>query len=141
MVELKREIDGDSERHLNKAFLAGIIILFLNIFLKFIFIGNTSIWTDEAYSAHQSLQTIHEIINNSSKEQNPPLYYLLLHYWVKLFPITEFGLRSLSTLFSALTAFFLFLLVRKFLKTETAFFSALLFLQSLFAPLRFIPGP
>src|SRR4051794_33162257 len=81
-----------------------VFILLLNVVLKFLYIGKTSFWIDEAYSTHQSLQSVNEIVQNSSQEQNPPFYYLLLSGWQKLFTISETGMRSLSAVLSALSA-------------------------------------
>ncbi len=55
-----------------------------------------SFWRDEAFSVliarHQPLQ----IIQLMMKDQSPPLYFLLLHYWMQWFGIGEAPVRMLS---------------------------------------------
>jgi len=55
-----------------------------------------SFWRDEAYSVLLAQLPISTIVAKSSME--PPLYYVLLHIWVKLFGTSEVATRSLSLL-------------------------------------------
>lgn len=58
-----------------------------------------SYWRDEAFSILLSLKTIPEIINISSKDASPPLYYIFLHFWVQAFGTGEVQVRLLSFVF------------------------------------------
>lgn len=53
-----------------------------------------SLWRDEAFSVLMALRPVSFIITHVSFE--PPFYYLLLHFWIKLFGQSEIALRSLS---------------------------------------------
>jgi hypothetical protein len=53
-----------------------------------------SVWRDEAFSVLMALRPVSFIVSHVSFE--PPLYYLLLHFWIKLFGQSEIALRSLS---------------------------------------------
>lgn len=53
-----------------------------------------SVWRDEAFSVLMALRPVSFIITHVSFE--PPLYYLLLHFWIKIFGTSEIALRSLS---------------------------------------------
>ncbi len=56
-----------------------------------------SIWFDEGYSWYAASQpTLLQTVTGDLT--NPPLYYLLLHVWIRLVGDSEFGLRSLSLL-------------------------------------------
>lgn len=56
-----------------------------------------SIWFDEGYSWYAASQpTLLQTV--AGDLTNPPLYYLLLHVWIRLIGDSEFGLRSLSLL-------------------------------------------
>lgn len=55
-----------------------------------------SFWRDEAYSTLFSAQSIPFILKNSALE--PPLYYLMLHFWIKLVGQSEIAVRSFSLL-------------------------------------------
>lgn len=53
-----------------------------------------SLWRDEAFSILVAQRPIAFIITNLTFE--PPVYYLLLHYWIQLFGTSEIAARSLS---------------------------------------------
>ena len=55
-----------------------------------------SFWRDEVYSVFMASRSVGFIVNHSSIE--PPLYYLLLHFWMKIFGQSEIAVRSLSLL-------------------------------------------
>lgn len=54
-----------------------------------------SVWRDEAFSVLLALRPISFIVSHVSFAE-PPSYYLLLHFWIKLFGQSEIALRSLS---------------------------------------------
>ncbi|MBI3955624.1 hypothetical protein HY339_00010 [Candidatus Gottesmanbacteria bacterium] len=53
-----------------------------------------SLWRDEAFSILVAQKPIPFILQNLTFE--PPVYYLLLHYWIKVFGTGEIAVRSLS---------------------------------------------
>lgn len=55
-----------------------------------------SIWRDEAFSILAASRPLSFIFQNLGIE--PPLYYLILHFWMKLFGTSEIAVRSLSFL-------------------------------------------
>ena len=55
-----------------------------------------SFWRDEVYSVFMSARSIPFFVTHLSFE--PPFYYLLLHFWMKLFGQSEVAVRSLSLL-------------------------------------------
>ena len=59
-----------------------------------------SLWRDEAFSILAAQRPLSFIFNNLGVE--PPLYYVLLHFWIKLFGSGEIAVRSLSFLGFAL---------------------------------------
>jgi len=71
-----------------------------------------SIWRDEAFSSLLSQKNIGEMLSLTAKDSNPPLYYLLLHYWMKFFGNSEIALRSVSLIFFCLGAYVFFLFLR-----------------------------
>ena len=62
-----------------------------------------SFWRDEAFSALFAAKPILWIIQNSSFD--PPLYYILLHFWMNLFGQSEIAVRSLSFVGFALATY------------------------------------
>lgn len=75
-----------------------------------------SFWRDEAYSYLLAKKSILEIISLSTKDFSPPLYHLLLHYWIKIFGSSEIAIRSLSLLFYWLTIYVIYNILIDILK-------------------------
>lgn len=55
-----------------------------------------SVWRDEAFSYFMAKPNILQVIVNTAHDFNPPVYYLLLHFWMKLVGQSDEGLRLLS---------------------------------------------
>ncbi|MBP9691042.1 hypothetical protein KBD81_03090 [Candidatus Woesebacteria bacterium] len=91
-------------------------ILFTKTPLVF-FVQN--VWRDEAFSYLMSQQSLLEILKTTAQDFNPPLYYLLLHYWMILFGNSEVALRSLSFVFFAGTIVLLFEIMLQVMKIPT----------------------
>ncbi len=53
-----------------------------------------SLWRDEAFSILVAQRPMSEVLGKLTFE--PPLYYILLHFWIKLFGTSEVATRSLS---------------------------------------------
>lgn len=77
------------------------LILLVALIARLWHLGGKSLWIDEGASLEFAGRSIWGILGNV-KEPNPPLYYLLLHGWIRLFGISEVALRSLSVLFGVL---------------------------------------
>lgn len=74
-----------------------------------------SLWRDEAFSFLLAKHNPIKIILLTAKDFNPPLYYLLLSVWMKIFGSSEIALRSLSLIFFILLLFFSYLFMRRIL--------------------------
>lgn len=83
-------------------------ILFIGLFLRVYDLGNESIWLDEGYSIRYANLNLPQII---SLQDNglPPLYYIILHWWIHLFGDSEFSIRFPSVIFG----FFAILMIYK----------------------------
>jgi mannosyltransferase len=83
------------------AALAVVGVLAVTIALR---LRTTSdLWLDEALSvniARLPLSRLHSALRHDGA---PPLYYALLHFWIRAFGIGNFAVRSLSALFSIAT--------------------------------------
>lgn len=61
---------------------------------------------------------------------HPPLYFLILHSWIRLFGTGEYAVRSLSGLFYILSVLALFGIGRKLYGTKTGLLCAAIYLSS-----------
>lgn len=112
--------------------LYGLIILLVNLLLKIWFIESNDIAHDEPFTLFFAQGSPSEIIENLKPYNNPPLYEILLHYWISWFGIEPFAARMLSCIFSSLASVALFYFVLKYWNWQIALSSALLFTFSTF---------
>lgn len=86
-----------------------LAILFLGLFLRIYHLSNESIWYDEAYSIKMATSSLHQSLEHIAQyDKHPPLYYLLLRYWINLFGDTEFSTRFLSVIFGFFSIFMIY---------------------------------
>lgn len=87
-------------------------------------------WYDESFTAYQSQGSLSEIIDVARWDANPPLYLIIIHYWTKLFGLSEFTLRFPSLLFNALACSCLFLFACRNFSIKVAVPAVLFFVSS-----------
>ncbi|MFA6080946.1 MAG: glycosyltransferase family 39 protein [Patescibacteria group bacterium] len=89
-----------------------------------------SFWRDEAFSYFMAKKNVLEIISSTAKDFSPPLYYLVLHYWMKIFGSSEVALRSLSLVFFWATVYVAFLFLNDIfkIKLKKSFFYLIFFI-------------
>ena len=80
-----------------------LLIFLVVLFLRIYDLSSESIWYDEAISvAVAKLDLLAQVkwsfIQN---DNNPPLYYTILHYWVWIFGDSEFASRLPSAIFGS----------------------------------------
>ena len=89
--------------------------------LRFYRIDEKSIWLDESFSLWIANQTLWDgwrwLIE---VDQHPPLYYSLLHIWIKLFGTLEGPVRTLSAIASTLTIPVFYAACRRLLDKQSA---------------------
>lgn len=85
----------------NHAWLPYLIILAANLIVRLWGLSEESLFGDDAFSAFHAQQPLKNIYENLLYDRNPPLYFFLLHFWIKLFGLKAFYLKGLSVLFTA----------------------------------------
>lgn len=96
-----------------KTLTAFALILLLAFGLRFYRLDGQSFWADEGASVVQAARSLPEIADNAARDIHPPLYYSLLHFWVKSFGDGEVAVRSLSAILGVLLVGLVFLLGRR----------------------------
>ncbi|HPI02685.1 MAG TPA: glycosyltransferase family 39 protein [Candidatus Goldiibacteriota bacterium] len=116
----------------NKAdlFISILLILFsfvISLFFIRVYM-NKPFWHDEAYSFLIAAKSFSDIIKALIPDSGAPLYYFLLHIWLKIFGITETAVRSLGIFLSFFGVAAVYVLSYKILNRKIfAFIVALLF--------------
>lgn len=79
-----------------------------------------SLWRDEAFSVWIAQDSLSEVIRRTSGDFNPPLYYILLHFWMRIFGRSEVTLRGMSVVFFLLSLIVVYLLAKELFKSKFA---------------------
>jgi mannosyltransferase len=121
-----------SLRWRSMAFYTAIVLTVLAALIRFTNLGRESLWFDEAGSvgyANLSWQMLWRPISTS--ETNSALYYLLLHWYVRLGQ-SEFAVRSLSAVLGLLTVPVIYALGKRMFDTRVALIGAFLLAANTF---------
>lgn len=89
-------------------------------------LGAQSLWNDEGTSAALARLSLPAIVNAAAQDIHPPLYYILLHFWVMLAGTSEFALRFLSVIAGVVLIALTFRLARQFFDEDVALIAAVL---------------
>ncbi|OFX91540.1 MAG: hypothetical protein A2W97_04920 [Bacteroidetes bacterium GWE2_40_63] len=113
-------------------FITSLILIFLTAFVsKLVFIGTRDICLDEPFTIFNAQKSLLDILRlPTQNEPNPPLFMLILHFWIKLFGISPFSVRIMPLLFNSLTAVFIFLAGKKVFNIWAGIIGTIVFLLS-----------
>ena len=75
-----------------------LIILLLAFSLRVHNLGEQPLRWDEAFSVWEAQMDLAQLTEFTASDVHPPLYFWLLHGWVKVAGISEFAIRALSAL-------------------------------------------
>jgi mannosyltransferase len=109
-----------------------LIIIALGAALRIAELDHDSLWLDEAGSIRFSQVPPADIIEETSKDVHPPLYYFALHYWMNLFNDSETSVRLLSALFGILAIPLTYKVAAHLFNRATGLLAALLLALSRF---------
>jgi len=109
-----------------------IVILFLGFLLRIYDLSAESLWMDECDSIRIIRTGLSGIFTYSTNSVNPPLYFIILHFWVRLCGESEFTLRFPSVIFGVLSIIMIYKVGSKIFNKKTGLLSALLLTLSLF---------
>lgn len=74
------------------------VVVAVALFVRFHAITTPGVWYDEAYSLLLAERSLVDIWLTTARDVHPPLYYVLLHYWMSVFGHGVLSARSLSAL-------------------------------------------
>ena len=73
-------------------------------------------WRDEAFSYLLAKRSLVDILFITARDYNPPFYYLVLHFWMKVFGSSEVAIRMLSFVFFLLAVFMIYIILENILE-------------------------
>ena len=91
-----------------------------------------SLWFDEIISLKIAQHNILSSWQYLKWENNPPLHYWFLHYWIKIFGPSKIALRLSSLLFSLLSIIAIYFLGKKLFNKQTGLMASFLLAISSF---------
>jgi len=110
--------------------IALAFLVLLKIVLGVAFVNYNSIDLDEPFTIFHAQKSVSELWQLFAEENNPPLHFYLLHFWIKLFGISALAVRSLSLIFGVFTVLVLFDIGRKLRNETLGLLVALIFVGS-----------
>ena len=106
------------------------LLVSIGLLVKLLQIGANDLAHDEPFTVLQAHRTIAGLFKILPEENNPPLHFILMHFWVKVVPLDEGWLRLPSAIFSALMVWPLFRIGEKLSNFNIALIASLLFFFS-----------
>jgi mannosyltransferase len=110
-----------------------LFLLLLAVVLKSYHITKSDIGGDECFSLFISQYSITEIIHILKTGDNPPLWEIILHFWVRLFNNSIQTIRVLPLFFNVITIIPIYLIGKKTSGSKSAVLASLLFIFSSFS--------
>jgi mannosyltransferase len=110
-----------------------VIISLMAFTLRLIQLGAESIWFDEGFSIRMATLPLGELLPAIRREDfNPPLYYLILHGWIRWFGDSEWVLRLFAVLCGTLSIPLAYRLGKDLLGKTAALWAAFLMAVSVY---------
>jgi uncharacterized membrane protein len=78
-----------------------VLVIAAGVVLRFW--TRSALWLDEALTVNIASKPLGQLHALLRQDGAPPLYYFLLHFWMKLFGSSNLGVRSLSGVISVIT--------------------------------------
>jgi mannosyltransferase len=110
-----------------------IIITLVGYVMRVFLLAKNGLWLDEAFSVWMASHNVVDMLQWTVKiDQHPPLYYLLLHYWMAFNGDAPYNVRLLSVIFGAGTIPIIYLIGKSMSGVVMGLAAALILAFSLF---------
>lgn len=110
-----------------------LVITLVGGLLRIFLLANKGMWLDETFSVWLANHSVADMLQWIVRiDQHPPLYYLLLHYWIGLDGDTPYHVRLISALFGTATIPIIYLIGKRMSGVVMGMVAAVLLALSLF---------
>lgn len=110
----------DAKRTLTLAIIA------LAFFLQSFLLARPSLWHDEGISIYLASKGLRELLEETGGTDHPPLYFILLHLWIRFAGKSEFAVRFFSVFWGVISVALLYPLGVRIFKPGSAQLAMLL---------------
>lgn len=115
-----------TKKQVNSQFLLPLLlVIFGGLILRVVYLTHHDFWFDEAFSYFIAKQNLTDLTLATAADNNPPFYYYLLHFWLKISDVTEIAQRLLSTFFGVLTIPVIYFLAKEVFDKRTGILATL----------------
>ena len=108
------------------------LLVIVALTIRLLYLNGTDIAGDEPFSIFVAQFDLSEILAYLSTGNNPPLFEVLLHFYIGWVGDSDFVLRLFPTVFSALTVIPIFLIGKRFFNGRVALMASILFIFSIY---------
>lgn len=105
-------------------------ITMLTYWVKFYSVQNFSIYGDEAFSIFHAQKPLGSLLEILRTDRNPPFFFVLLHFWIKMVGISSSYVKILPSIFSAATVLLLYFFGKRHFNRLAGIFASISFLFS-----------
>ncbi len=113
--------------------LASAVVAVLVVGLVLRFWTRSDLWLDEALTVNIARQPLDQIPSLLHRDGAPPLFYVLLHFWMEMFGTSDYAVRSLPGVFGVATLPLTWLAGKRLGGRKAAWAAVLLLASSPFA--------
>jgi len=103
-----------------------VFLFLLNIWLKCLHLTAAAIGHDEPFSIYHAQLNINTLLEQLNNYNNPPLFEIILHFWIKLFGISPLSVRLLPAIFASLCPVLLYYFAKRNFSLRVGIISSLL---------------
>ncbi|MHB8261733.1 MAG: glycosyltransferase family 39 protein [Bacteroidia bacterium] len=103
-----------------------ILLLLLNVFSKSLYLTTDAISLDEPFSIYHAQFALPTILKQLANYNNPPLFEIVLHFWISLFGISPSAVRTLPALIACLCPLLLYYFAKRNFSIRVGVVSSLL---------------
>lgn len=97
-----------------------VILLLILLGLRLCALASRGFWFDEVTTIDFASSSLGGVVDAVRRDLHPPLYFVLMHFWLQLVPHSEWWARTPSVLCSVGTVLLFYRLVRRFFADELA---------------------
>lgn len=127
---MKAGINKIVESSLFTKLIAPLSLFVLCFIVRLVYLTAQDICIDEPFSIYHAQGSVSDIIRFLKPTNNPPLFEIILHYWVKVFGISAFSVRFLPVLFGSLTVIYIYKIAIRYFSFRVAMTASLLYVFS-----------